>query len=147
MTNGHAEHHVQPVSLYVKTFLLLILFMGLTIFASRLQVMNPNGFWMTTAGTYAMNFIALAIACIKAYLVISIFMGVKFGTPLIKLYAVVGFVWALFIGGFMVDYTTRKYELVKGWDENPPASLPRSTIEDKREYTETGKKGPIPNFR
>lgn len=72
------------------------------------------------------NVVALTIAVVKAYLVVSIFMGVKYTTNLAKLFAIGGFVWFLLMFGTLIDYWSRPWEPVKGWEPVPSTSLPRT---------------------
>ena len=52
--------------------------------------------------------VALAIAGIKASLVILFFMQVRYGSNLVKIFAVAGFFWLLILFLFtMADYVTR----------------------------------------
>lgn len=148
MSVGHADHHVKPASLYYVTFAKLAVLMVLTIAAARAPFMTAdNPFWQKPIASYAMNFVALGIAITKAYLVVSIFMGVKFGSQLVKLFALLGFAWVLFMSGLAIDYGTRKWEAVKGWDSNKPTAFPRSETFDKREYEEIGPQEAPPTFR
>jgi hypothetical protein len=68
----------------------------------------------------------MTIAVVKAYLVISIFMGVKHTTNLAKLFAIGGFVWFLLLFAILIDYASRPWEPVKGWEPEPSTSLPRT---------------------
>jgi cytochrome c oxidase subunit 4 len=54
--------------------------------------------------------IALAVAGLKAFLVISIFMGVRYNTPLTKVVVLAGFFWLL----IMFVLTLNDY-LTRGW--------------------------------
>ncbi len=112
-TSEHTkEHHphVQPTSVYVKTLMALFCLMALTVWAGvqNLPDIGP------LSGTVVNQLVALIIAVTKAFLVITIFMGAKFGTKLIKMWATIGFVWFLFLFGILADFTTRKYEIVNG---------------------------------
>ena len=120
------EHHIVPTSTYVKTLLALVLLMALTVGASywNMPKLGP------VSGTVVNQVVALIIALIKAFLVVTIFMGVKFGTKLIKLWALLGFIWVTLIFGILGDYVTRSHELAPGWDGKPDSALPRVTPED-----------------
>ena len=79
----------------VVTALILILgaltvLMILTIAAARMEV-------FAGLSTLTNNIIAVSIACTKAILVIAIFMGVKYSSNLVKLFAIGGFVWFLLV--------------------------------------------------
>lgn len=114
------SHHVIPVPKLVGTLFALLGLMVLTIAAARWQVMVDN-----IPGPYIDNLVALGIAMLKAFFVIWIFMGVKHGTKLIKVYAIGGFVWMLLIGGALFDYFFRDVEPVQGWEPAYETSLPR----------------------
>jgi len=59
--------------------------------------------------------IALAIAAIKASLVILFFMGVRHNTPLTKVVAASGFLWLIILFGItMGDYLTRPWLGIPG---------------------------------
>lgn len=79
--------------------------------------------------TMFMQVLALGIAVIKASLVVYYYMGVKFGTRLIKIFAYGGFVWFFTLFIMMADYTTRPMETVPGWEKQASSALPRNTAE------------------
>jgi len=120
------EHHIVPTGTYFKTLLMLVFLMGLTVAASywNMPKIGP------LSGTVVNQVVALIIALIKAFLVVTIFMGVKFGTKLIKLWASLGFIWVVLIFTILGDYTTRKYEMAPGWDGKPDSAMPRVAPED-----------------
>jgi caa(3)-type oxidase subunit IV len=117
------EHHIVPTLTYVKTLLALIALMALTVFIAGVQIpaIGP------ISGTVANQVVALAIALVKAFLVVTIFMGVKFGTKLVKLWASIGFIWVLLIFTILGDYTTRHFEPAPSWDGKADSALPRVT--------------------
>lgn len=117
------EHHIVPTSTYVKTLLALFVLMVLTVAAAGVNLPEIGPF----SGTVVNQVVALTIAVIKAYLVVTIFMGVKYGTKLVKLWAILGFVWVSLIWSTLGDYTTRKYELAPSWDGRNESALPRQT--------------------
>jgi cytochrome c oxidase subunit 4 len=83
-------------SLYVKTFVALLILLAITVAAAFLHV----GHWSIV--------IAMTIACTKAFLILYLFMHLREEIGLIRLFAGVGFVWLgmmLFI--FIADYATR----------------------------------------
>jgi len=126
-TASHShEHHIVPTSTYVKTLFGLVFFMALTVWVAGFNLPRIGPF----SGTVVNQVVALAIALVKAFMVVTIFMGVKFGTKLIKLWALVGFIWVTLIFGILGDYTTRKYEVAPGWDGKPDSALPRVTPEE-----------------
>lgn len=59
--------------------------------------------------------VALAIAIIKATLVVLYFMNVKNGTRLTWLWAGLGFLWLILMFGTLGDYVTRGWVRVEGW--------------------------------
>ncbi|MBC8135756.1 MAG: hypothetical protein H8F28_07720 [Fibrella sp.] len=59
--------------------------------------------------------VALMVATFKAYLVIRNFMNLKGSTPLTVLWAALGFIWLLLMGGIFLDYRTRPES--PGWQK------------------------------
>ncbi len=59
--------------------------------------------------------VALIVASIKAYLVVRNFMNLKGSTPLTVLWAALGFIWLLLMGGIFLDYRTRPES--PGWQK------------------------------
>ena len=110
-------HHVIPTKELGRNLALLMGLMLLTIIAAKYTHFLPT-FWG--------NVVALTIAVVKAFFVVSIFMGVKYTTNLAKLFAIGGFVWFLLMFGTLVDYIARPWEPVKGWEPVPSTSLPRT---------------------
>ena len=59
--------------------------------------------------------VALTVAVIKATLVVWLFMGLRYNTPLIKVTAVAGFMWLFIMFGItMSDYISRPWIGVPG---------------------------------
>lgn len=106
-----SQHHLVPVSTYVKAWIALLILMALTVLAS---------FWQV--GSVGNNVIALGIAVTKAVTVILIFMGVKYSTRLVKIFAAVGFIWVTFMTGIFIDYATRIP--VKGFNADFDTTIP-----------------------
>jgi caa(3)-type oxidase subunit IV len=122
-------HHITPISVLTRTFVILVGLMILTIVAAKAPYwfasLEPfRGLWVVT------NAIALGIATIKAVFVVSEFMGVKYATNLIKVYAIGGFVWFLLLFIMFVDYASRPWEPVKGWENVPSTAFPRNKDND-----------------
>jgi cytochrome c oxidase subunit 4 len=117
------EHHIVPTGTYILTLLALVVLMVITVAVAQVQIPDIGPF----TGTVLNQVVALVIATIKAYLVITIFMGVKWATPLTKLWAATGFVWFTLMFLILGDYTTRRFEPVANWRPNPESSLPRVT--------------------
>jgi cytochrome c oxidase subunit 4 len=92
------EHHVTPPIVYVAIFLTLLVFTGITVGASYIDmgVFNP--------------IVALAIGVFKATLVVLFFMGVKYSTKLTKLTVVAGlFTFLALISMTLADYISRAW--------------------------------------
>ena len=97
------EHIITPVKTYVAVFVALLVLTGLTY----LVALRDFG-WLNTP-------IALAVALVKASLVVLIFMGVRYNTPLTKVTVVAGFFWLLILFGLTLnDYLTRGWLGVPG---------------------------------
>lgn len=92
------EHHIVSPMVYLTIVILLLVFTGLTVGASFLElgVFNP--------------IVAIAIACIKATLVVLFFMHVKYSTRLTKLTVGCGlFTFLALIGMTLADYISRAW--------------------------------------
>lgn len=95
--NEH-EHHIVSPKIYLLIFFALLLFTGLTVAASYLEmgIFNP--------------IVALGIAVVKATLVVLFFMHVKYSTKLTKLTVGAGlFTFIVLIGMTLSDYITRAW--------------------------------------
>src|SRR5579863_6271844 len=102
------EHHIVSPGLYGAILLSLLIFTGLTVWASYIDL----GEWHIAAGlTLFWNpVVALAIACTKMTLVVLFFMHVKYSRKLTKLTVLSGFfVFLVLIGMTMCDYYTRAW--------------------------------------
>jgi cytochrome c oxidase subunit IV len=96
--HGAHEHHVTPPIVYVVIFLTLLVFTGLTVGASYIEM----GVWNPV--------LALAIGCVKATLVVLFFMGVKYSTKLTKLTVAAGiFTFLTLISMTLSDYISRAW--------------------------------------
>ena len=90
--------HISSKGLYYSVFVTLLVLTGVTVLIARQDFGSMN------------TPIALAIAGFKASLVILIFMGVKYNTPLTKVVAASGFLWLIILFGItMGDYLTRSW--------------------------------------
>jgi cytochrome c oxidase subunit 4 len=90
--------HVSSKRLFVTIFVTLIVLTAVTVLIARQDFGSLN------------TPIALAIAGVKATLVILFFMGVKYNTPLTKVVAASGFLWLIILFGItMGDYLTRTW--------------------------------------
>jgi cytochrome c oxidase subunit IV len=95
--------HITPTRSYVMVFLSLIVLTIVTVAIARVDLGAMN------------TPIALAVAGLKASLVIMIFMGVRHNTPLTKVVAASGFVWLIILFGITLgDYLTRHWLGVPG---------------------------------
>ncbi len=98
-----SAHHITPVRTLVAVWVTLLVMTYLTYI-----VATYDFGWMNTP-------IAIGIAIFKASLVVIIFMGVRYNTPLTKLVAVAGFFWLLILFGMTLnDYLTRPWLGVPG---------------------------------
>ena len=90
------SHHVVPTRTYFMVFVWLAVLMVITIAASRIDL----GGWNVP--------IALAIASLKALLIMLIFMHVRYSSPLVKMIAASGFLWLGIMFAFIAaDVLTR----------------------------------------
>mgnify|MGYP001589164558 CR=1 FL=1 len=79
--SGHDTHHIVPPRHYVYNIIALTVLMLLTVWAAKQQF-----------GAFNLP-IALGIAITKATLIVLIFMNVRNGTQLTKVFAFAGFIW------------------------------------------------------
>jgi cytochrome c oxidase subunit 4 len=101
--HGHGEHHIVPKRVYFLVFFALIVLTWVTALVSTVDL----GRWNI--------FVALAIAVIKASLVILFFMHIWFSTRLTKMIVGAGFFWlALLLFITMSDIWTRGWMGVPG---------------------------------
>lgn len=131
-SNSHEhDHHVTPPTTLFATLGALALLMGLTILVYEVDFGHILSRGNSALGSYINNFIALTIALVKATLVVQIFMGVKWGSKLVKMWAMTGFVWVTLMGITFGDYTSRTWENNRGWNpgDTDLAVLPSSASE------------------
>lgn len=96
----HAEHRIVQPGTYIAVYVTLLIFTGITVGAAfvDLHILNP--------------IIAVAIACIKAVIVILFFMHVIFQSKLIKLTVAAGFfTFLILIFMTLSDYMSRAWGL------------------------------------
>lgn len=105
-------HHIVPTMTYFLTLVVLTVLMLATVFAAKFDIPAVG----PISGTIMNQTVALIIAIAKASLVVFIFMGVRWGTKLTKLWAATGFVWFFFLGLVLIDYPMRAFESVDGWE-------------------------------
>ena len=94
----HAEHHIVQPGTYIAVYITLLVFTGVTVAAAfvDLHIFNP--------------IIAVAIACIKAVIVILFFMHVIFQSKLIKMTVAAGFfTFLILITMTLTDYISRAW--------------------------------------
>jgi cytochrome c oxidase subunit IV len=92
------HHHVVPPRTYLTILLALLVFTGLTVWVSFIDLgpLNPV--------------LALAIAATKMILVVLFFMHVKYSTKLTKLTVAAGlFTFLVLVGMTLSDYWTRAW--------------------------------------
>ncbi len=102
------EHHIVSPVIYLMILGALLVFTGLTVWASYIDL----GAWHIAPGLtlYWNPVVALAIACTKMTLVVLFFMHVKYSTKLTKLTVACGFfTFIALIGMTMTDYFTRAW--------------------------------------
>jgi cytochrome c oxidase subunit 4 len=93
-----SQHHVVSPTIYIAIFLALLVCTGLTVGAAFLElgIFNP--------------IVALAIAVVKAVLVVLFFMHVKYSTKLTKLTVCAGiFTFITLISMTLADYISRAW--------------------------------------
>jgi cytochrome c oxidase subunit 4 len=154
--HGHLHHrtgppavqestfHVHHPWIYIRTLILLVILMFLTVALAQIPFWDLKIFGITFHGTLFNNLVAMTIAVIKALLVISFFMGVIYGTKLTKLWAAAGFVGFALLFLALGDYSTRVYEPTPRWSGDPGSSMRRSVPESRSEtefkkYERTGR--------
>lgn len=114
---AHHDHHITPTGTFVAVFAALVILMVLTILAARVDMAQP---WN--------NVIAMTIAIVKATLVILFFMGVKYSSKLVQVYAILGFLWFTTILIGFCDYFTRSWEPIRGFTKEQPSALNRERM-------------------
>lgn len=97
-------HKVVPAKYYVWNMGALAVLMTLTVVFGKFVDLgdNPNGINL---------FIALSIAIMKAFLIVSVFMGVAFSSAIVRGFAVLGFSFLIILFLFiMTDYVNPSAE-------------------------------------
>ncbi|MEI7984941.1 MAG: cytochrome C oxidase subunit IV family protein [Armatimonadota bacterium] len=109
-------HHVQPTSMYIKTAVILAVFMGLTILAAQVDFGDiVTGGRNHQLGYYINNLVAVGIAAFKAFIVVMFFMHLKWASSTAKVWALMGFFFLPVLFSVFCDYGTRSHEVVNGW--------------------------------
>ena len=102
--------HPKAITYHI-TFAFLIFMLVVTVVLYSIDLSSgPLGF------IPGINLIAaLMVAVLKAGSVVLFFMNVRNGTKLTWLWAALGFIWALLMGGIFMDYQTRHWVFHEGW--------------------------------
>lgn len=89
------------IGVYIRTYLILLFLLVVTVVLYYVDL-------TTIIPWVGINLVvALMVATIKAGFVIWNFMNVKGGTKLTWLWAALGFIWLLLMGGIFLDYQFR----------------------------------------
>ena len=97
---AHTSHHVTSVGAYVAVFIALMVLTAATVAVAFVDLGAFN------------DLVAMAIAILKATLVILIFMGVRHATRLNKLIVLTGILFLVILFGITLsDYFTRDFLL------------------------------------
>ncbi|MBS1727121.1 MAG: cytochrome C oxidase subunit IV family protein [Armatimonadetes bacterium] len=125
----HADdhgHHIHPVGMYVRTGSALMVLMGLTVLAARVDFGDIVTGGHHQYGYYVNNLVAILIAAIKAFLVVMFFMHIKWSSSTAKVWALTGFFFLPILFSVFADYFTRSHEVVNGWTGSQmETALPR----------------------
>lgn len=97
-------HHVHSIGMYLSIWAALTVLTVTTVIAAEIEL----GQWNII--------VALAIAIVKAMLVILFFMNVRESSGLTKLFVVAGFAWmAILFGLTFNDYISRGWSSLGHW--------------------------------
>ncbi len=137
-SNGSHSHSHEPIpmSKLVSNMIILAILMVLTIVAGMLPTWVPSLYEPLKNAWFITNTVAVGIACWKAYLVVSVFMGVRYSTKLVKFYAIGGFVWFLMLFLILFDYIARPQggDVAVGWEPAAATALQGSyTVKEGEE--------------
>jgi cytochrome c oxidase subunit IV len=94
---------------YHLTFTFLLVMLVVTVLLYSLDLDHRFGI------TGLNLVVALIVASLKATAVVLFFMNVRNGTKLTWLWAALGFIWALLMGGIFMDYESRGWVAHDGW--------------------------------
>ena len=119
----HKAHHGHHITSQRTLFTTGVALLGLMVATIGAAVAMPEPLH---SNTVFMNLLAMGIAIVKAWLVVSIFMGVKWASKVTKLFAIGGFIWFLTMFATMIDYIGRPYEPTPGWEKGNSTALPRN---------------------
>ena len=119
---AHSVGHISPVSLYITIFVALMVGTALTVGAAFVDLGQFN---------FA---VAMAIATVKASLVVWYFMHVKYQSSLAKLTVATGlFFLAILLGMMMIDYGGRAFS---------PQAAPTDPMSEMGKPAPTGRQAP-----
>jgi cytochrome c oxidase subunit 4 len=97
--HGYGPHHVTPAATFLNVLIALLMLTAVTVGASRIDFGSAN------------LLIAMLIACIKASLVIAIFMHVKWDTAINKIVFLSSFLFLSLLFLFTLsDQATRTFD-------------------------------------
>jgi cytochrome c oxidase subunit 4 len=104
----HAGHHV-PMSTFNIVIILLMVLLVITVIAAFIPLGELN------------MIVAMAIACIKALLVVLFFMHVKYSSRLTKVFVGASLLWLTILFALTFpDYISRGWlRNSNGWEDNP----------------------------
>jgi caa(3)-type oxidase subunit IV len=98
MSENHAEHHIIPIKLYIINAGVILVLMFATVAFAKVEALDFPG------GVNGINlWIALVIAIMKTACIMSIFMGVWWNSPLVRLFATGAWVWLLIFFAFTIS--------------------------------------------
>jgi cytochrome c oxidase subunit IV len=99
MTGGHIEHieHHLPTNLYFAIFGALMALTAMTVGLAYVNLGQLN------------IVVALAVAILKASLVVMFFMHLKYESHLTKVVLGAGVFWLVLLLGIIMDYVTRSW--------------------------------------
>ena len=102
MSGGHIEHveHHLPKSMYFVIFGALMVLTALTVGLAFVNLGQMN------------IVVALAVAIVKASLVVMFFMHLKYESPLTKVVLGAGIFWLILLLGIIMDYFSRSWMYV-----------------------------------
>ena len=108
---SHTQHIITPTFTYVMVWVTLIVLTFATVFVAKINFAESFG----PQWEFLSTVVALGVAVTKASLVVPIFMGVRYNTPLTKVVVLSGFFWLLIMFGLtMGDYASRAWLGVPG---------------------------------
>jgi cytochrome c oxidase subunit IV len=111
MSDSHSQHIITSVRTYALVWFTLLVLTLATVWVARIDFGHSFGEQYAFINTV----VAMGVAITKASLVVLIFMGVRYNTPLTKVVVISGFFWLLIMFGLtMGDYMSRSWLGVPG---------------------------------